>query len=258
MDQTVRPPAREFGATTSSLDNPQRVTASVAHPARIVLIDDHAILREGLSALIELEGDLKVVGQAGTTAEGVKLVQSLKPDLIISDITLPSSSGLQGIIEFRHRCPTARLIVLTVHNSEEYVRAALSTGAEGYVLKDATRVELIQGIRTVLGGQRYLCPRSSARVVRSYLGERQPVAPAVSVVTGREREILAMIAYGMSNKRIALELRRSVKTVEKHRANLMRKLRLHNVAEVTRFAVNIGLLNRDEPESAARPTTSTG
>ncbi len=246
MAMDARLPIHRTGGNASALEDSRRITTSLTRPGRVVLVDDHAILREGLSALIELEGDLKVVGQAGTIAEGVELVQTLKPDLIISDISLPSSSGLQGIIEFRHRCPAARLIVLTVHNSEEYIRAALSTGAEGYVLKDATRLELIQGIRTVLDGQRYLCPRSSARVVRSYLGEQQPVAPMVSGVTGREREILGMIAQGLSNKRIALVLNRSVKTVEKHRANLMRKLRLHNVAEVTRFALNSGLMRNDD------------
>jgi DNA-binding NarL/FixJ family response regulator len=125
------------------------------------------------------------------------------------------------------------------------------------VLKDATRAELIRGMRAVLAGQRHLCARSSARVVCSYLGEQPQSAPMVSGVTGREREILAMIAGGLSNKRIATQLGRSVKTVEKHRANLMRKLRLHNVADVTRFALQSGLLSPDQ-ESAGDNTGSGG
>ena len=210
--------------------------------ARVLLVDDHAILREGLSALIGLEDDLKVVGQAGSIPEAVEVAQALNPDLIVTDISLPGAAGMQGIVELRARCPQARLLVLTVHNTEEYIRAALSAGANGYILKDASRAELIHGMRAVLAGQRHLCPRSSARVVRSYLGERQPLSPAVAGVTGREREILALIANGKSNKRIAQALNRSVKTVEKHRANLMRKLGLHNVADVTRFALRTGLL----------------
>jgi DNA-binding NarL/FixJ family response regulator len=211
---------------------------------RIVLVDDHTILREGLSALIELESDLEVVGQAGSIAEAVGVCQSLQPDLIITDISLPGATGVQGIVELRERCLGARLLVLTVHNTEEYIRAALSAGADGYILKDASRADLIQGLRAVLAGQRHLCPRSSARVVRSYLGEQSPVAPVVVGVTGREREILSMIASGQSNKRIALTLNRSVKTVEKHRANVMRKLGLHNIADVTRFALQSGLLSQ--------------
>ncbi|MEI8296902.1 MAG: response regulator transcription factor [Pseudomonadota bacterium] len=211
-------------------------------PVRIMLVDDHAILREGLSALIELEPDFKVVGQAGSIPEAVGVATTLQPDLIVTDLSLPGTTGMQGIVELRSRAPNARLIVLTVHNTEEYIRAALSAGADGYILKDASRLELIHGIRAVLAGQRHLCPRSSARVVRSYLGEAQPTAAAVVGVTGREREILGMIAGGQSNKRIAIVLNRSVKTVEKHRANLMRKLGLHNVADVTRFALQSGLL----------------
>jgi DNA-binding NarL/FixJ family response regulator len=218
---------------------------SATKQARIVLVDDHAILREGLIALSEMEGDLKVVGQAGSIAEGVAVAMATRPDLIITDLSLPGATGVQGIVEFRERCPESRVLVLTMHDSEEYVRAALSAGAQGYVLKDATRAELIHAVRAVLAGQRHLCQRSSARVVSSYLGEQRPIPAVASGVTGREREILAMIAGGWSNKRIARELQRSVKTIEKHRANLMRKLQLHNVADVTRFALQSGMLGGD-------------
>ncbi len=230
-------------------------TGERATRARILLIDDHAILREGLSALIELESDMQVVGQAGSVAEGVAIAQSLDPDLIITDISLPGATGVQGIIELHQRCPRARLLVLTVHSTEEYIRAALSAGAEGYVLKDATRAELIHGLRTLLSGQRHLCPRSSAHVMRSYLGGKPPVQDVVAGVTGREREILGMIASGRSNKQIAITLKRSVKTIEKHRSNLMRKLRLHNVADVTRFALQSGLL-RNEHDVDRLPSAS--
>lgn len=221
------------------------VVRTITQKSRLILVDDHAILREGLIALSEMESDLQVVGQAGSIAEGVAVAIAQQPDLIVTDLSLPGAVGLQGIVEFRERCPRARVLVLTMHDSEEHIRAALSAGAQGYVLKDASRAELIHAIRAVLQGQRHLCPRSSARVVRSYLGEREPLSPLASGVTGREREILSLIAAGQSNKRIALGLGRSVKTIEKHRANLMRKLRLHNVAEVTRFALESGLLGSE-------------
>ena len=187
-------------------------------PARILLVDDHAILREGVGALIALESDLQVVGQAGSIPEAIERARALQPDLIITDLSLPGAAGAQGIVELRRCCPRSRLLVLTVHDTEEHIRAGLSAGASGYVLKDANRSELIYGIRAVLAGQHHLCARSSARVVRSYLGEPTPVPQVVAGVTGREREILAMIASGQSNKRIAQSLQRSVKTVEKHRA----------------------------------------
>jgi DNA-binding NarL/FixJ family response regulator len=218
---------------------------SDSNPARLILIDDHAILREGLIALSNMESDLKVIGQAATIAEGLSIAQATLPDLIITDLALPGATGLQGIVEFRSQVPGAKILVLTMYDSEEYIRAALSAGAHGYVLKDATRNELIQGVRAVLAGHRHLCSRASSRVVRSYLGEQKAAPPLAVGVTGREREILAMIAAGLSNKRIAVQLKRSVKTVEKHRANLMRKLQLHNVADVTRFAMQSGLLRKE-------------
>jgi len=241
-----------FSSQINELIDKSASGAAIAPGAtvRIMLVDDHAILREGLSALLELESDLKVVGQAGSIPEAVENATLLNPDLIITDLSLPGATGMQGIVELRARAPHARLIVLTVHNTEEYIRAALSAGADGYILKDASRAELVHGVRAVLAGQRHLCPRSSARVVRSYLGEPQPASAAVTGVTGREREILAMIASGQSNKRIAIVLNRSVKTVEKHRANLMRKLGLHNVADVTRFALQSGLLRGEGAEAS--------
>lgn len=216
---------------------------STDEPARLVLVDGQTILREGLIALTEMEDDMRVVGQAGTIAEGIAVAAQQATDLLITDLPLPIAIGLQGIVEFRQRFANAQVLVLTMHDNDEYIRASLSAGAKGYVLKDATRQQLMLAIRAVLAGQRHLCPRSAAHVVKSYLGEGKPLAPLAGGVTGRERQILGMIAAGHSNKRIALGLGRSVKTIEKHRANLMRKLRLHNVAEVTRFAMESGLLS---------------
>jgi DNA-binding NarL/FixJ family response regulator len=250
MGERTRDPWPRDAAASFDLGDPSP-TAPVAIVARVLLIDDHAILREGLSALLDLESDLKVVGHAASIPEGLDVARAVQPNMIITDVSLPGATGMQGILELRKNCPNARLLVLTVHDTEEYIRAALAAGADGYVLKDATRIELIYGLRAVLGGQRHLCPRSSARVVRSYLGEPQQKTPAITGVTGREREVLSMIASGLSNKRIAIALGRSVKTVEKHRANLMRKLQLHNVADVTRFALQSGMVRGDSRDEAA-------
>ena len=231
-----------------------RFTQSLAESAptdalarRVFLVDDHAILREGVMALLALESDFEVVGHAGSVAEAISKAPELHPDLVITDLSMPGSAGVQGIMGLRRAVPSARIAVLTVHNTEEHIRAALAAGADGYIVKDASRSELVHGLRSVLANQIHLCARSSARVVRSYLGHGSEPAQnsATPVVTGREREILIMIANGQSNKRIALTINRSIKTVEKHRANLMRKLNLHNVADVTRFALNSGLLTEE-------------
>jgi DNA-binding NarL/FixJ family response regulator len=215
---------------------------------RVLLIDDHAILRDGLRALINVETDLEVVGQVGSTSEAVEIAGSLDPDLIITDIKLPVTTAMKDIAELRSRCPSARLLALTAHNSADFIRAAFAAGADGYMLKDATRVELLSAVRAVLAGQRHLCPRSMAHVVHGYLDE--PKGPAAAIgITAREREILAMIANGHSNKHMARVLDLSIKTIEKHRANMMRKLRLTNLADATRFALENGILEG----SAASP-----
>ena len=232
------------------VQSPLPVPVQTPGSARVLIIDDHAILREGLASLIEVGGDFTVVGDAATLPDGVGLALRLMPDVVITDLSFPGATGLHGIAEMRRRCPSVRIIILTIHDSEEYIRAGLSAGANGYVLKDASRLELMQGLRAVLNGQRYLCAGASTRLLHRYLGEAPQPSAKAATMTAREREILAMIAAGQSNKRIALTIGRSVKTVEKHRANLMRKLGLHNAADVTRFALNSGILsNRSGADS---------
>ena len=215
---------------------------------RIVLVEDHAILRAGLRALIELESDLTVVGEAGDRNEGVRVARSVQPTLVITDLAMPGGSGLDSIEELRALAEDMRVLVLTAYCTDEYIRAALRAGADGYVLKDANRVELLQAIRTVAAGQKYFSEPVSARLVSGYLGRDALPAHPCPRITQREREVLTRIALGESNKRVAMALRLSIKTVEKHRANLMRKLELHNTAAVTLFAVRNGLLPVD-PET---------
>ena len=229
---------------------PERAACGPAgsRAARILLIDDHAILREGLSALIALESDLSVVGHAASIPEGIAAALALRPDLIITDLSLPSTTGAQAILELRRHCPDVRVLVLTFRDTNEYIRAALAAGADGYVVKRAQRDELIYAIRAVLSGKRHLCTRSSESMVSCYLGDSPSNPPPAAGITNRERDVITMIAKGFSNKRIALALRRSIKTIEKHRANLMRKLKLHNTADVTRFALQCGLLDGDKAD----------
>jgi len=212
----------------------------------IVIIEPHGILREGLRALIELEADLRVVGEASTGADGVRVVQSTDPALVITDIAPPGTQGLRIIEQLRAASARVHVLVLTAYCSDEYIRAALGAGADGYVLKDAGRAELLQAIRSVIAGQKYFSEPVSARLVSGYLRRNEPTLGAAAGVypriTEREREVLTHVALGESNKRVALALRLSVKTVEKHRANLMRKLELHNTASVTLFAVRNGLV----------------
>ena len=214
----------------------------------IVIIESHGILREGLRALIELEGDLRVVGEAGTAADGIRAVQSTDPALVITDLTTPGSQGLRIIEQLRAASARVRVLVLTACCSDEYIRAALNAGADGYVLKDAGRTELLQAIRSIIAGQKYFSEPVSARLVLGYLRRSEPTPGPWPQITEREREVLTHVALGESNKRVALALRLSVKTVEKHRANVMRKLELHNTASVTLFAVRNGLVPAEHGE----------
>ena len=230
----------------------------------IVIIEPHGILREGLRALIELETDLRVVGEASTGADGVRVVQSTDPALVITDLAPPGTQGLRIIEQLRAASARVHVLVLTAYCTDEYIRAALGAGADGYVLKDAGRAELLQAIRSVIAGQKYFSEPVSARLVSGYLRRNEPTLGAAAGVypriTEREREVLTHVALGESNKRVALALRLSVKTVEKHRANLMRKLELHNTASVTLFAVRNGLVPAqygDRPPGDPPPMVAT-
>src|SRR6266850_4961432 len=210
---------------------------------RIVLVEDHAILREGLKALIEIESDFDIVGEFGSVEECLEGIAGLQPDLLLTDLGLPGRSGIELLAEIRRLSPKTRKLVLTAHENEEYIRAALNAGADGYVLKDANSVELMLAIRTVSAGQQYLCKAIASKILSGYLsGDQRPSGAAVAQsITEREREVLTRIALGNSNKLIARELGVSPKTVEKHRSNLMRKLQLHNAAAITTYAIRHGM-----------------
>jgi two-component system response regulator NreC len=218
--------------------------------ARIVLVEDHAILREGLRALIELEPDLKVVGEASTGAEGVRVARSASPTLVITDLAMPGGSGLRIIEALRAAGPNPRVLVLTAYCTDEDIGAAWSAGADGYVLKDASRAELLQAIRSVIAGRKYFCEPVSARLMSGYLRRNDPASLASPGITEPEREVLTRIALGESNRRIAVALRLTVKTVAKHRANLLRKVELHDPAAVALIALRNGLLPARDVEQS--------
>ena len=212
----------------------------------IVLVEDHAILREGLKALIEIESDFQVVGEFCSVEASLEGIRELQPDIVITDITLPGRSGIELLGEIRRLSPRTRKMVLTAHDNEECIRAAMSADADGYVLKNANSAELNRAIRSVSLGQRFLCDAVASKVLVGYLAGDQRALPGLAQsITGREREVLTRIALGNSNKLIARDLGVSPKTVEKHRSNLMRKLQLHNAAAITMFAIRNGMTSSE-------------
>jgi DNA-binding NarL/FixJ family response regulator len=213
---------------------------------RIVIAEDHTILREGLRALLSSQENLEVVGEAEDGREAIRQVEKLTPDLILMDLSMPKMNGIEAIREIRRRVPETRILALTVHKAEEFILEVLQSGADGYIPKDASSSELMMAIKSILMGKRYLSPSVSNVVIEGYLESRRTsefITPW-GKLTKREREILKLIAEGYKNKDIADYLCISVKTVEKHRSNLMKKLDLHSAAALTAYAMERGLVTR--------------
>jgi two-component system, NarL family, response regulator NreC len=205
---------------------------------RILLVDDHTILRDGIRLLLEAEPDLIVVGEAEDGRTAVKLACQLKPDVVLMDIAMPLLNGLEATRQIKHDCPGAKVLILTMHENEEYIRQALANGAMGYILKDAAASELLNAIHAVHRGEAILSPAVTRLVVENYLrwGDIQKDS-STNRLSPREREVLQLIAEGYSNKQIAEILCISIKTVQAHRMNLMSKLDLHDRAELIKYAI---------------------
>ncbi len=214
---------------------------------RIVLADDHTILREGLRALLSVDPKFKIVGEAADGREAVRCVEKLGPDLVLMDLSMPRMTGMDAIREIKKRYPATKIIALTVHRSEEYLRTSFQAGADGYVLKDATHDELMTAIQSVLEGKTYLSHSVSKKVIEGYLKGKEGQMPnsTLELLSPREREVLKLIAEGYKNKEIAVNLCISIKTVEKHRTNLMKKLDLHGAATLTAYAIEQDLLGSE-------------
>ena len=213
---------------------------------KIVLAEDHTILREGLKALLSSDPQFEIIGEAADGREAVRCVEKLEPDLILMDLSMPRMSGMEAIREIKNRYPETRIIALTVHKTDEYLHTTLQAGADGFVLKDATHDELVLAIKKVMKGHSYLSPGVSEKVIEGYLEGKVSAMPDSpwETLSPREREVLKLIAEGYKNKEIAEDLCISLKTVEKHRANLMKKLDLHNAAALTVYAMQKGLVDR--------------
>jgi len=211
---------------------------------KVVIAEDHTILRAGLRALLEAKPNLEVVGEAEDGYAAIRCVEKLRPDLVLMDLSMPRLNGMEAIRDIKKNLPEIKIIALTVHNTEEYILATLQAGADGYILKDSTRDELLIAIESVLKGKSYLSPDVSCKVIEGYLQGQTEIKTSSSwdSLSRREREVLKLIAEGGKNKEIADYLCISIKTVEKHRSNLMKKLNLHNVAELTSFALEKGLV----------------
>jgi DNA-binding NarL/FixJ family response regulator len=214
---------------------------------RIVIAEDHTILREGLRALLSSNPDFEVVGEAADGREAIRCVEKLKPNLVLTDLSMPRMNGMDAIREIKRRSRETKVLALTVHKTEEYILATLQAGADGYLLKDSTHGELLAAVRHVLSGKHYISPGISDKVLDGYLEGRKSLKTRTSweTLTQREREVLKLIAEGYKNKEIADDLCISVKTVEKHRANLMEKLNLHNAQALTTLAIERGLVSRE-------------
>ena len=210
---------------------------------RILLVEDHTLLREGLRTMLASCADFDVVGEAGDGLEAIAQARRLEPDLVIMDLSMPKMSGLEALREITRQHPGIKALALTMHNTEEHLRDALRAGAAGYALKTVTHAELLAAVRSVLAGQRYLSPQVAKPVIDGYLGKGQPGdITAWDTLTAREREVLKMIAEGYKSREIADQLCISSSTVEKHRVNLMRKLDLHSASAVTAYAARRGLI----------------
>jgi two-component system response regulator NreC len=205
---------------------------------RILLVDDHAILREGIRALLENEPDMAVIGEAEDGRTAVRLVCQLKPDVVLMDIALPLLNGLEATRQIKHDCPGVKVLILTMHENDEYIHQALANGAMGYILKDATARELLDAIHAIQRGEAILSPAITRLVIENYLrwGDIQKDS-STNGLSPREREVLQLIAEGYSNKHIAEILCISIKTVQAHRMNLMAKLDLHNRADLIKYAI---------------------
>jgi DNA-binding NarL/FixJ family response regulator len=211
---------------------------------RIFIAEDHAILRDGLRAMLTSLPGYEIIGEAEDGGEAIRGVVSGRPDLVILDLSMPKMNGMEALKEIKKLAPDTKVLVLTIHSSDEYVLPVLKAGADGYMLKYDTQAELMSAIKSILDGKQYLSPGVSRQVIEGYLegGSSLKSKSTWETLTKREREILKLIAEGYKNREIAEYLCISEKTVVKHRANLMGKLDLHNVSALTAYAVSKGLV----------------
>ena len=207
---------------------------------RILLADDHAVVRQGFKLILAAQPDMEIVGEAGNGREAVELAEKLHPDVAVMDVAMPELNGIEATRRIADVAPRTRVLALSMHKDSVYVREILRAGARGYLLKDQIDSDLLAAVRAVARGEGYLSPSVSDAVLNDY---RRHVSDPIDLLTSREREVLQMIAEGKTNKEIATVLNLSVYTVDAHRGRIMEKLNLHSVNELVRFAVRKGLVD---------------
>lgn len=217
---------------------------------KVLLADDHTVVRQGLRVLLEAEPDIAVVGEAGNGREAVQMTKKLLPDVVVMDIAMPGLNGLEATRQIVREVPSAKLLVLSSYNDDEYVHQVTGAGATGYLLKQTAATDLIKAVREARRGNAFFSPVISKRLVERYreaVLSGTPMKKQTDLLTSREAEVLQLIAEGRANKQIAAELCISIKTVEKHRQQVMNKLNIHDIAGLTRYAIAKGVI-----ESSAR------
>jgi DNA-binding NarL/FixJ family response regulator len=220
----------------------------------VLLADDHTVVRQGFRVLLEAEADLAVVGEAQTGRQAVELVKKLKPEVVVMDIAMPVLNGLEATRQILREAPSARVLILSSYSDDEYVNELHSAGASGYLLKQSAVTDLVKAIREVRRGKTFFGAAISQRLIAHY---RQSVLHGTSVnkrsdrLTSREMEVLQLIAEGWVNKQIASELSLSIKTVEKHRQQLMNKLGIHDIAGLTRYAISKGVVRMNTVQASS-------
>jgi two-component system, NarL family, response regulator NreC len=207
---------------------------------RILLADDHSVVRSGFRALLGAQPDLEVIGEASDGLDAVTQAVQLQPDIVVMDVTMPNLNGIEATRRITQEAPRIRVLALSMHKDAVYVREILRAGARGYLLKDSGEHDLIGAVRALAKGEAYISPAVSDAVLNDY---RKHVSDPIDLLTSREREVLQRIAEGQTNKEIATSLNLSVYTVEAHRGRLMEKLNLHSTGELVRFAIRKGLID---------------
>jgi DNA-binding NarL/FixJ family response regulator len=209
-------------------------------PTRILLADDHGVVRNGFRMILAAQSDMEVVGEASNGREAVEMGERLMPDVVVMDVTMPELNGIEAARQLLKVVPRARVLALSMQKDSVYVREMLRAGAKGYLLKDSTEKDLLAAVRAVAQGKGWLSPEVSGAVLEDY---RKHVSNPIDLLTPREREVLQLIAESRTNKEIATALGLSVYTVEAHRGRIMEKLNLHSIGELVRFAVRNGLID---------------
>jgi DNA-binding NarL/FixJ family response regulator len=207
---------------------------------RILLADDHAVVRQGFKMILAAQPDMEIVGEAGNGREALDLAGQLQPDVIVMDVAMPELNGIEATRRIADISPRSRVLALSMHKDSVYVREILRAGARGYLLKDSISSDLLAAVRAIARGEGYLSPGVSDAVLNDY---RRHVTDPIDLLSSREREVLQMIAEGKTNKEIATVLNLSVYTVDSHRGHIMEKLNLHSVTDLVRFAVRCGLVD---------------